>query len=63
MKKAYLNPDTLFANRQFGFSQAVTTRGSRLVYCAGQTARDKDMNLSGGGARTEFFKDSARPAS
>jgi enamine deaminase RidA (YjgF/YER057c/UK114 family) len=49
MKKEYLNPDTLFPSRQFGFSQAVTTQGGKLVHCAGQTAWDKDMNLVGEG--------------
>jgi enamine deaminase RidA (YjgF/YER057c/UK114 family) len=49
MKKQFLNPDTLFPSRQFGFSQAVTTQGGKFVHCAGQTAWDKDMNLVGEG--------------
>lgn len=49
MKKAYLNPDTMFPSQQFGFTQAVTTEGGKFIHVAGQTAWDKEMNLIGEG--------------
>lgn len=49
MKKEYLNPDTLFPSRAFGFSQVVTSQGGKWIHCSGQTAWDKEMNIVGGG--------------
>jgi enamine deaminase RidA (YjgF/YER057c/UK114 family) len=40
MPKTYLNPDTLFASRQYGFSQIVVSRGGATVYISGQVAWD-----------------------
>ena len=49
MKKEYLNPDTLFPSRAFGFSQVVTSQGGKWIHCSGQTAWDKEMNIVGAG--------------
>jgi enamine deaminase RidA (YjgF/YER057c/UK114 family) len=37
----------LFSSADFGFAQAVSVEGKRLVFCAGQTAWDKDNNIVG----------------
>jgi 2-iminobutanoate/2-iminopropanoate deaminase len=36
MSKSYLNPGALFPSEQYGFSQAVATRGKTTVYISGQ---------------------------
>jgi len=43
------NPDELFNSIQYGFSQAVTATGTRIVSVSGQVAWDADENLIGGG--------------
>ena len=47
-EKKSLRPDTLFSSTGFGFAQVVTARPGRLVYCAGQTAWNKDMQIASG---------------
>lgn len=42
------NPDRLFNSVQYGFSQAVAARGSRIVSIAGQVAWNADEVLVGG---------------
>jgi len=49
MPVARHHPDTLFDSRQFGFTQAISSEGGRTVWCAGQTAWDKDLNIIGRG--------------
>ena len=49
MAKQLVNPSTLFSSVPLGFSQAVVADGKRTIYCAGQTAWDKDMNFVGVG--------------
>jgi enamine deaminase RidA (YjgF/YER057c/UK114 family) len=48
MKKDVINPESLFESKQYGFSHAVKADGKITIYCAGQTAWDKDCNLIGG---------------
>ena len=50
MSRQSIQPDKLFDSSPYGFSQVVACSGQRLVYCAGQTANDKDLNLLGAGA-------------
>lgn len=45
MLKTYLNPPTLFASRQYGFSQIVTSRGGTTVYVSGQVGWDAEERL------------------
>ncbi len=49
MSRQSIQPDNLFGSAPYGFSQVVACSGQRLVYCAGQTANDKDMNFIGAG--------------
>ena len=56
MPKRYINPPTLFPSLQYGFSQAVISRGGTTIYISGQTAWDAQMQLVGGrnlGAQTQ----------
>ncbi|MFT4822956.1 MAG: enamine deaminase RidA (YjgF/YER057c/UK114 family) [Halioglobus sp.] len=48
MTKQSLQPADLFSSADFGFAQAVSVEGKRLIFCAGQTAWDKDNNIIGG---------------
>ena len=48
MSNQYLNPDSLFDARPFGFSQAVVSRVNGAAYLSGQTAWDRSAKLSGG---------------
>ena len=48
MGKQSFQPAELFPSTEYGFSQVVTAEGKRLVFCAGQTAWDKDNNIIGG---------------
>jgi enamine deaminase RidA (YjgF/YER057c/UK114 family) len=43
------NPDGLFNSVQYGFSQAVSARGARIVSISGQVAWAADEELVGGG--------------
>ncbi|MBE9047524.1 RidA family protein [Pleurocapsales cyanobacterium LEGE 10410] len=47
MVKEYINPSTLFPSEKYGFSQIVTTQGSRTVYLSGQAAFDAEENVIG----------------
>ncbi len=47
MNRQSLHPVGLFSSADFGFAQAVSVEGKRLVFCAGQTAWDKDNNIVG----------------
>ncbi|NKB36809.1 MAG: RidA family protein [Gammaproteobacteria bacterium] len=48
MSKQSLQPSDLFPSADYGFAQVVAAEGKKLVFCAGQTAWDKDNNLIGG---------------
>ncbi len=43
------NPDELFNSVRYGFSQAVSARGARIVSVSGQVAWTADEQLVGGG--------------
>ncbi|WP_179954200.1 RidA family protein [Denitrobaculum tricleocarpae] len=43
------NPGALFNSTQYGFSQAVSAKGSRIVMTSGQVAWDADETLTGAG--------------
>jgi enamine deaminase RidA (YjgF/YER057c/UK114 family) len=45
----HLNPATLFASLDYGFSQAVTTRGGKIVHASGQVAWDARKRIVGKG--------------
>lgn len=47
MAKKSINPDSLFASQQYGFSQIVVAQGNQTVYFSGQVAWDKDHNIVG----------------
>ena len=47
MSRQSLQPDTLFASSDFGFAQVVSCEGKKLIFCAGQTAWDKELNIVG----------------
>jgi enamine deaminase RidA (YjgF/YER057c/UK114 family) len=46
MSKTYLNPRALFPSRQYGFSQAVATRGKTTVYVSGQVGWDATQKIT-----------------
>jgi enamine deaminase RidA (YjgF/YER057c/UK114 family) len=48
MKISTGNPDALFNSVQYGFSQAVAARGSRLIAVSGQVAWNHEQELMGG---------------
>lgn len=48
MTRKSLQPAALFPSADYGFAQVVSTEGKKLIFCAGQTAWDKDNNLIGG---------------
>jgi len=49
MSRQSIQPENLFDSSPYGFSQVVACSGQRLVFCAGQTANDKDLNFLGAG--------------
>lgn len=48
MSRQSLQPASLFPSADYGFAQVVSVEGKKLIFCAGQTAWDKDNNLIGG---------------
>ena len=48
MSRQSFQPADLFPSADLGFAQVVAAEGKKLVFCAGQTAWDKDNNLIGG---------------
>ncbi len=48
MAKQVVNPPNLFPSLQHGFSQAVLSSGSRLLFVSGQTGWDATKQLVGG---------------
>ncbi len=47
MSRQSIQPDTLFPSADFGFAQVVAAAGKKLVFCAGQTAWDREMKIVG----------------
>ena len=47
MAKEFLNPDSLFASLESGFSQIVVASGRKTVYLSGQTAWDANKRIVG----------------
>jgi len=47
MAKQSLQPADLFPSADYGFAQVVAAEGKKILFCAGQTAWDKDNNLIG----------------
>lgn len=47
MKKATLNPPSLFDSRQYGFSQIVVTNPGKMIFISGQVAWDENQSLVG----------------
>ena len=41
------SPATLYDSKQYGYSQVVQAEGSKIIYCAGQTAWDTEQNIIG----------------
>ncbi|MFQ5896990.1 MAG: RidA family protein [Candidatus Methylomirabilia bacterium] len=54
MPKEAVNPPTLM--KPVGFSHAFEVRGGRILFLAGQVARDKDSNLVGKGDLVAQFR-------
>ena len=48
MSRQSLQPADLFPSADYGFAQVVSAEGKKLIFCAGQTAWDKDNNIIGG---------------
>jgi len=48
MSRHSLQPAGLFPSADYGFAQVVAAEGKKLVFCAGQTAWDRDNNIIGG---------------
>ena len=48
MSRQSLQPADLFSSTDFGYAQVVSAEGRKLIFCAGQTAWDKDIKLVGG---------------
>lgn len=48
-KKSFINPETVFNSRQFGFSQAIKVESNKMLFISGQVAWDQDRNLIGEG--------------
>lgn len=49
MPHVSIQPEDLFSSAPYGFSQVVVSRGEQTIYCAGQTANDKELNVIGVG--------------
>lgn len=49
MPHVSIQPEDLFSSAPYGFSQVVVSRGEQIIYCAGQTANDKKLNVIGVG--------------
>lgn len=49
MSRRSLQPADLFPSADYGFAQVVEAEGKKIIFCAGQTAWDKDNNLIGAG--------------
>jgi len=47
MPKKHLNPSSLFASVEHGFSQVVVASGARTVFISGQTAWNADKQVVG----------------
>jgi len=65
MSKQSLQPADLFPSSDFGYSQVVSAEGKRQIFCAGQTAWDKETKLVGGddlGKQMEKTLDNIRVA-
>lgn len=54
MAKEYINPNTLFSSKKYGFSQIVTTNVSRTVYLSGQAAFDVEENIIGTNLKSQM---------
>ncbi len=48
MTKQAVNPASLYASLELGFSHAVSSKGTVSVHCSGQVAWDKDKHVVGG---------------
>jgi enamine deaminase RidA (YjgF/YER057c/UK114 family) len=48
MSRQSLQPTDLFPSANYGFAQVVSAEGKKMIFCAGQTAWDKDNNIIGG---------------
>lgn len=49
MTREAINPDSMYASVQYGFSHAIKASGSVMIHCAGQVAWDKNYNVVGTG--------------
>jgi len=47
MKRATINPKSLFDSRQYGFSQIVISNPGKIVFISGQVAWDEHLNMVG----------------
>jgi len=49
MTHEIINPDTVYASLELGYSQAIKTDRAVTIHCSGQVAWDKDQNVVGEG--------------
>ena len=60
MPNQQINPKTLFDSLQYGFSQIVTSTGSKTIYLSGQVAWNAEGQLVGGDDLGEQTKEALR---
>jgi enamine deaminase RidA (YjgF/YER057c/UK114 family) len=48
MTRKAINPDSMYASAQYGFSHAIKASGTVTIHCAGQVAWDKNYQVVGG---------------
>ena len=49
MKRAAVNPESMYASVPYGFSHAIKASGAVSIHCAGQVAWDKNYTVIGAG--------------
>lgn len=49
MTREAINPDSMYASVQYGFSHAIKASGTVTIHCAGQVAWDKNYQVVGSG--------------
>ena len=60
MPKEYVNPDSLFPNLPYAFSQIVIAAGRKMVFISGQTAWDERKYIVGGDSVLEQARQAFR---
>ncbi len=48
MKRIPINPESMYASVQYGFSHAIKSDGTKSIHCSGQVAWNKEYEVVGG---------------